>query len=77
MGFIIFELVIQNLPYFIFLITSYINYKQVQGSGFNRVIKYSVFFKCKLAVCAMSALLNFTMIIVVLINPNIVDSNGY
>ena len=74
-GFIVFELIVQNLPYFLFLLTSYINYKQVQGSGFNRVIKYSVFFKCKLALCASSAIINFIIIIVVLVNTGLVDTN--
>ena len=71
-----FEVGIANLPIILFLITSYINYRQVKGSGFNRIVKYSVFFKCKLMVCILAATINLVSIIIALVDPNIIDGEG-
>ena len=43
-SFVVFDLIFANIPMVLFFIASYINYRQVRGSGFNRVVKYSVFF---------------------------------
>ena len=76
--FVIFEIGFANLPIIMFLITSYINFRQVKGSGFNKVVRYSVFFKIKLIVCVLAALLHFVSLVVVLIDPEIVDKgDGY
>ena len=34
--FVVFELVIANIPMLLFIVTGYINFRQVKGSGFNQ-----------------------------------------
>lgn len=75
-AFVVFELVIANVPMLLFLITGLINFRQVKGSGFNRIVSYSVFFQCKLAICVLAGLVNLGIIVVAMISPEAIDASG-
>ena len=75
-AFVGFELVIANLPSLLFLVTGVINFRQVKGSGFNRIVTYSVFFQYKLVICVLAGLLNLVIIVVAMLAPSAIDASG-
>ena len=75
--FVSFELVAGNMPALLFLIAGLVNFRRVRSGGFNRIVKYSVFFTCKLAICCIVGLLNFAVVIVAIAKPELIDSGLY
>ena len=75
--FVSFELVAGNIPALLFLIAGLVNFRRVRSGGFNRIVKYSVFFTCKLAICCIVGLLNFAVVIVAVAKPELIDSGLY
>ena len=75
--FVSFELVAGNIPALLFLVAGLVNFRRVQSGGFNRIVKYSVFFTCKLAICCIVGLLNFAVVIVAIAKPELIDSGLY
>ena len=45
------------------------NYREARESGFNRVVKYSVFFQWKLAICVLAGVINFVIVVVAMVDP--------
>lgn len=74
--FVVFEFVIANIPMLLFLLLGYINFRRVKGSGFNRIVHYSVFFQCKLVICVLAALINLCIVVVAMIDPEMIDASG-
>ena len=72
--YVLFEITISNMPYLIFIIASFINYRQVKGSGFNKIVKYSKFFKFKLLICILATLINVISLILVMVMPETIDN---
>ena len=74
-SFLLFDLAFANIPGIIFPITAYVNFRNVKGSGFNRIVTYSLSFQCKLVICCLAAFINFLIAIVAMINPSVVDAS--
>lgn len=75
--FVVFELIIANIPMLLFILAGYLNFRQVKGSGFNRIVTYSVFFRWKLAICVLAGVVNASIFVTGMIDPSVIDESGY
>ena len=69
------ETVISYVPALVFFVTGTINFYKIRSLGFNRVVRFSVFFKIKLACCLLLGLITILNLIISLSNHSWVDKD--